>query len=51
MVPRYLEERDIRHDEDEANDEIPTIVVCSGDLVEQVFQPLILKFFPFTLRR
>ena len=37
VVPRYLEERDIRHDEDEANDAIPTVVVCSGDLVEQVF--------------
>ena len=51
MVPRYLEERDVRHDEDEANDAIPTIVVCSGDLVEQVCQTLISKFFPFTLRR
>jgi transcription initiation factor TFIID subunit 2 len=51
VVPRYLEERDVRHDEDEANDAIPTIVVCSGDLVEQVCQTLISKFFPFTLRR
>lgn len=41
MVPRYLEERDVRSrlDDDEVedpNDLSPTIVVCSGELVEQV---------------
>jgi len=44
VVPRYLEERDIRPDEDEVSDAMPTIVVCSGDLVEQVRTcPSILK--------
>ena len=40
VVPRYLEERDMARSEeeeaDDAHDAIPTIVVCSGDLVEQV---------------
>jgi transcription initiation factor TFIID subunit 2 len=36
VVPRYLEERDIHRDDDELNDASPTIVVCSGELVEQV---------------
>ena len=36
IVPRYLEERDIHRDDDELNDASPTIVVCSGELVEQV---------------
>lgn len=41
VVPRYLEEPDLtRRDEDgefsERQESIPTVVVCSGDLVEQV---------------
>jgi transcription initiation factor TFIID subunit 2 len=40
VVPRYLEERDqIRSDDDELDDPqdtTPTIVVCSGELGEQV---------------
>ncbi len=39
VVPRYLEERESRNgdgDEDEVADAIPTLVVCSGELVEQV---------------
>jgi len=36
VVPRYLEERSLTEDDDEPNDLVPTIVVCSGDLVEQV---------------
>ena len=37
VVPRYLEERDVTGDDDNINDTNPTIVVCSGELVEQVF--------------
>lgn len=37
VVPRYLEERSPTEDDDEPNDLVPTIVVCSGDLVEQVW--------------
>lgn len=36
VVSRYLEERTVHGDEDELNDASPTIVVCSGELVEQV---------------
>lgn len=42
MVPRYLEQQDDTEDEDEDEDEeqahsdYPTVVVCSGDLLEQV---------------
>lgn len=36
VVPRYLEELDPLQQYDEASDLSPTIVVCSGDLVEQV---------------
>jgi transcription initiation factor TFIID subunit 2 len=38
VVPRYLEERDERSDDEDrdAQDIIPTVVVCTGDLVEQV---------------
>lgn len=36
-MPRYLEEHAILQDEDDICDAIPTIVVCSGDLIEQVF--------------
>lgn len=39
VVPRYLEERESRDrdgDEDEVADAIPTLVICSGELVEQV---------------
>ena len=41
IVPRYLEEREHdTHDSDDEGDDvsdaIPTIVVCSGELVEQV---------------
>ncbi|KAF9531853.1 hypothetical protein CPB83DRAFT_785561 [Crepidotus variabilis] len=39
VVPRYLEEPDLNHDDDETSDAIPTIVVCSGELVEQVAHP------------
>lgn len=35
VVPRYLEER-VDNDDDEPSDASPTIVVCSGELVEQV---------------
>ncbi|KAG6813996.1 hypothetical protein H0H92_004489 [Tricholoma furcatifolium] len=35
VVPRYLEEREPDQDDDEQGDAIPTLVVCSGDLVEQ----------------
>ncbi|KAF5374962.1 hypothetical protein D9758_000502 [Tetrapyrgos nigripes] len=38
VVPRYLEERQ-PHQEDEPDDAIPTVVICSGDLVEQVAHP------------
>ncbi|KAF8910047.1 TATA-binding protein associated factor Taf2 [Gymnopilus junonius] len=38
VVPRYLEER-VDNDDDEPSDASPTIVVCSGDLVEQVAHP------------
>ncbi|KAJ8084704.1 hypothetical protein PM082_003480 [Marasmius tenuissimus] len=37
VVPRYLEERDT--DEDDTSELSPTIVVCSGELVEQVAHP------------
>ena len=36
VVPRYLEERAPIEDDEEPNDLVPTIVVCSGELVEQV---------------
>jgi len=40
VVPRYLEERDLDRQDDDESDEVqdanPTIVVCSGELVEQV---------------
>ncbi|KAG6851364.1 hypothetical protein H0H93_005762 [Arthromyces matolae] len=39
VVPRYLEERDPSQEEDDQGDAIPTLVVCSGDLVEQVAHP------------
>ncbi|KAJ3895800.1 hypothetical protein GG344DRAFT_72802 [Lentinula edodes] len=38
VVPRYLEERDFSQ-EDDPNDAIPTVVICSGELVEQVAHP------------
>lgn len=38
VVPRYLEERVVLQDEDDTCDAIPTIVVCSGDLIEQVLR-------------
>ncbi|KAI3622581.1 tata-binding protein associated factor taf2 [Moniliophthora roreri] len=38
VVPRYLEERELSEDDD-ATDLTPTIVVCSGELVEQVAHP------------
>ncbi|KAJ7750340.1 hypothetical protein B0H16DRAFT_1550372 [Mycena metata] len=37
VVPRYLEE--ISADEDEPTDANPTLVVCSGELVEQIAHP------------
>lgn len=37
MVPRYLEERDPDgQGEDDGQDTNPTVVICSGELVEQV---------------
>ncbi|PFH52313.1 hypothetical protein AMATHDRAFT_140606 [Amanita thiersii Skay4041] len=39
VVPRYLEERTSLEDDDESNSLSPTVVVCSGDLVEQVAHP------------
>ncbi|GLB35736.1 putative peptidase family M1 domain [Lyophyllum shimeji] len=39
IVPRYLEEREVGQDDEEPTDAIPTLVVCSGDLVEQVAHP------------
>ncbi|TFK17374.1 TATA-binding protein associated factor Taf2 [Coprinopsis marcescibilis] len=39
VVPRYLEEPALNDDDDEVSDCIPTIVVCSGELVEQVSHP------------
>lgn len=36
MVPRYLEERPVIQDDEDQNEVIPTLVVCSGELVEQV---------------
>ncbi|CAA7264750.1 unnamed protein product [Cyclocybe aegerita] len=39
VVPRYLEEHDTSRDDDEPSDAIPTMVVCSGELVEQVAHP------------
>ncbi|KAF5392476.1 hypothetical protein D9757_002262 [Collybiopsis confluens] len=38
VVPRYLEESELVR-EDEPTDAMPTIVVCSGELVEQVAHP------------
>ncbi|KAF9245714.1 hypothetical protein BU15DRAFT_85416 [Melanogaster broomeanus] len=44
VVPRYLEEPDLtRRDDDgefgEPQESMPTVVICSGDLVEQVAHP------------
>ncbi|KAJ2935753.1 hypothetical protein H1R20_g1340, partial [Candolleomyces eurysporus] len=39
VVPRYLEERVSSDDDDESPDCIPTVVVCSGEFVEQVAHP------------
>ncbi|KAF8665397.1 hypothetical protein AX16_000416 [Volvariella volvacea WC 439] len=39
VVPRYLEERAPVQDDEEANDLTPTIVICSGELTEQVAHP------------
>ncbi|KAG6846064.1 hypothetical protein H0H87_006428 [Tephrocybe sp. NHM501043] len=39
VVPRYLEEQDPSQDDEEQSDAIPTLVVCSGELVEQVAHP------------
>lgn len=43
VVPRYLEERDVTGDDDNINDTTPTIVVCSGELGEQVFLYIVLS--------
>ena len=41
VVPRFLEQRDTSFDDDDPQDgEYPTVVVCSGDLIEQVRQGL-----------
>lgn len=37
-MPRFLEEKDSSQDDDQA-DALPTLVVCSGELVEQVAHP------------
>ncbi|KAF8079062.1 hypothetical protein FPV67DRAFT_1558205 [Lyophyllum atratum] len=39
VVPRYLEEQEVDQDEEEQSDATPTLVICSGDLVEQVAHP------------
>ncbi|EAU92262.2 TATA-binding protein associated factor Taf2 [Coprinopsis cinerea okayama7 len=39
VVPRYLEERVDNDDDEEPVDLTPTIVICSGELVEQVAHP------------
>ncbi|EMD32531.1 hypothetical protein CERSUDRAFT_118583 [Gelatoporia subvermispora B] len=40
VVPRYLEQRDELEDEDYIHeDENPTVVVCSGELAEQIAHP------------
>ncbi|TFL06150.1 hypothetical protein BDV98DRAFT_558917 [Pterulicium gracile] len=42
IVPRYLEERSVADEEeegDENNGALPTLVVCSGELVEQIAHP------------
>ncbi|KAH8094603.1 hypothetical protein BXZ70DRAFT_1009904 [Cristinia sonorae] len=40
VVPRYLEQLDAASDDEEtAEGEYPTVVVCSGDLLEQVAHP------------
>jgi hypothetical protein len=36
VVPRYLEEREVTQDEEEQSDAYPTLVIASGDLIEQV---------------
>lgn len=36
VVPRYLEEQDDEDEDVEAQDDHPTVVVCSADFVEQV---------------
>jgi transcription initiation factor TFIID subunit 2 len=36
VVPRYLEEREVGQDDEEQADATPTLVVCSGEFVEQV---------------
>ncbi|KAF8640825.1 hypothetical protein AX17_000474 [Amanita inopinata Kibby_2008] len=39
VVPRYLEERMPTEDDEEQSDLTPTVVVCSGELIEQVAHP------------
>lgn len=41
MVPRSLEDSPTALDED-AQSEHPTLVICSGELVEQVLSPITL---------
>ena len=36
LLPRYLEEQEDEDEDVEAQDEHPTVVVCSADFVEQV---------------
>ncbi|KAG5636972.1 hypothetical protein H0H81_006217 [Sphagnurus paluster] len=39
VVPRYLEEHEVDQDDEDQVEAIPTLVICSGDLVEQVAHP------------
>ncbi|KAF9055881.1 hypothetical protein BJ165DRAFT_1336062, partial [Panaeolus papilionaceus] len=39
VVPRFLEEREVNGDDDDFNDATPTLVVCSGEFVEQIAHP------------
>jgi hypothetical protein len=52
VVPRYLDEQDLNRrnededESDEVNDSSPTLVVCSGELVEQVSCPALFHRMP-----
>ncbi|PPQ63820.1 hypothetical protein CVT24_009770, partial [Panaeolus cyanescens] len=39
VVPRFLEEREVNGDDDDFNDATPTLVICSGEFVEQIAHP------------
>jgi len=44
VVPRFLEERTPGGDDDELLDAMPTVVVCSGELIEQVRKHCLVYF-------